>query len=109
MGLPGRIYPALVRAPGGAAEGLVLLGLSRFERQVLDYFEGAEYARGIVPVVVDMEVHEADAYLPSMPVAADSEVWSLALWRRDHKASVLAEDGAEAAAIRARLRAARPN
>ena len=33
---PGRAYPALVRAPGAAAEGVVLTDLTPFERDLLD-------------------------------------------------------------------------
>ena len=63
---PGRIYPALVRAPGGSAPGLLLTGLTPFERDLLDAFEGEEYLRGTVPVMVGEELHEADAYLPAI-------------------------------------------
>lgn len=106
---PQRIYPALVPAPGARAEGILILGLTPFERDVLDVFEGAEYRRGIVPVIVDEELHEADAYLPVVKVAANAPRWSLAHWQATHKAEVLVEDGAAGADIRARLMAVRPN
>jgi hypothetical protein len=106
---PARIYPALLRAPGGAAEGQLLLGLTSFDLAVLDAYEGAEYQRGIVPAIVDEELHEADAYLPAAPVAPDAEPWSLAAWQANHKADALVADGRTAEAIRARLLAARLN
>lgn len=106
---PQRIYPALVRAPGGAATGLLLIGVTPFERDVLDAFEGAEYRRGIVPVIVEEELHEADAYLPAIAIRADAPGWALAGWQARHKQRVLVEDGATAAALRQRLIAARPN
>lgn len=106
---PQRIYPALVRAPGGRAEGLLILGLTAFERAVLDVFEGAEYRREIVPVLVDAELHEADAYLPVVHVGADGPAWSLADWRARYKAEVLTGEADAGAEIRARLIAARPN
>lgn len=106
---PQRVYPALVRAPGGRAVGLLVLNLTPFERDVLDAFEGAEYRRGIVPVIFDEELHEADAYLPVVAVAADGPAWSLADWQANHKPQVLVEEGAAAADIRARLIAVRPN
>jgi len=106
---PQRSYPALVRAPGGRAEGLLILGLSPFERDVLDVFEGPEYRRGIVPVLVDAELHEADAYLPVVRVAPDAPGWSLAAWQARHKGEVLADEARAAADLRARLMAVRPN
>jgi hypothetical protein len=106
---PQRVYPALVRAPGGRAAGLLLLGLSPFERDVLDVFEGAEYRREIVPVIVEEELHEADAYIPVIAVAPDAPVWSLSQWQQNYKPHVIVEDGAAAADIRARLIAVRRN
>jgi gamma-glutamylcyclotransferase (GGCT)/AIG2-like uncharacterized protein YtfP len=105
---PNRIYPALIRAPGGSAEGLALLGLSSFELDLLDQFEGQEYRRGIVPVMIGEELHEADAYLPAVPVAA-GDPWSLERWQALHKADVLDSDAAQAEQIRRKLIAIRPN
>lgn len=105
---PDRIYPALIRAPGGAAEGLLLTGLSPFERDLLDQFEGSEYRRGIVPVMVGEELHEAEAYLPAIPVAG-GDPWSLEHWQAVHKADVLVADAAQAEEIRRKLIAIRPN
>lgn len=104
---PDRIYPALVRHPGGRAEGLALIGLSRFEVQVLDAFEGDKYRRAIVPVLIDGEMFEADAYLPAIEVGAAAPDWSLAQWQAEHKARALVEDGRLAGEIRRRLAAAR--
>lgn len=106
---PGRIYPALVRAPGAKAEGLLLLDITPFERDLLDAFEGDEYRRGIVPVMVDVELHEAEAYLPVVAIPAGAEAWSLATWQARHKAAVLDADRATATELRARLVAMRPN
>src|SRR3954466_15874721 len=72
---PGRIYPALVRVPGAAAPGLVLTDLTPFEHDLLDAFEGAEYHRSRIPVVIDAELHEAFAYLPAIAVPADAAPW----------------------------------
>lgn len=103
-----RIFPALVREPGGSARGLLVLGLSAFDIAVIDAYE-AEYTRGIVPVIVDEELHEADAYLPALPVGTDAPAWSLETWQQLHKTNVLLEDNAVAARIRQKLIAARPN
>jgi hypothetical protein len=105
---PDRIYPALIRAPGGVAEGLVLLGLSPFEHDLLDGWEGDEYRRGIVPVMIGEELHEADAYLPAVPVAG-GDPWSFERWQALHKAEVLRFEAAQADEIRLRLIAIRPN
>jgi gamma-glutamylcyclotransferase (GGCT)/AIG2-like uncharacterized protein YtfP len=105
---PGRIYPALIRAPGGAAEGLLLLSLSPFELDLLDAFEGEEYRRGVVPVIVGEELHEANAYLPAIPVAGD-DPWLLEVWQAEHKSRVLGADAAQAAEIRQKLIAIRPH
>jgi gamma-glutamylcyclotransferase (GGCT)/AIG2-like uncharacterized protein YtfP len=106
---PGRPYPALVRKPGGAAAGLALLGLSPFERDLLDRFEGAEYVRGVLAVLLGEELHEAEAYLPAVTVPATSPPWSLAGWQARHKPHVLAGEIATAQALRARLLAVRPH
>ena len=105
---PGRIYPALIRAPGGAAEGLLLIALSPFEFDLLDAFEGAEYRRAIVPVMLEEELHEAHAYLPAIPVSGD-DPWLLEHWQAAHKQRVLGADAAQAAEIRQKLIAIRPH
>jgi gamma-glutamylcyclotransferase (GGCT)/AIG2-like uncharacterized protein YtfP len=105
---PNRIYPALIRAPGGAAEGLLLTGLSRFELDLLDQFEGSEYRRDIVPVMVGEELHEAEAYLPAVAVSG-GDPWILERWQAVHKEEVLRADAALAEEIRRKLTAIRPN
>ena len=106
---PGRIYPALVRRPGAAAAGQVLTDLSPFERDLLDAFEGEEYRRGVIPVMIEEELHEADAYLPAIAVPATSAPWTLAGWQQTHKAKVLSAEHASARDLRARLIAIRPH
>ncbi len=106
---PGRIYPALVRRPGAAAPGLILTDLTPFERDLLDAFEGEEYRRGVIPVMIDEELHEADAYLPVAPVPGDAAPWTLSGWQAAHKTRVLAAECGTADEIRARLIAIRPH
>lgn len=106
---PGRIYPALVRRPGGAAEGLVLTDLTPFERDLLDAFEGEEYRPAPIPVMIGEELHEAVAYLPSIAVPADAPAWTLSDWQRLHKGRVLGAETAGADQIRLKLIAIRPN
>jgi gamma-glutamylcyclotransferase (GGCT)/AIG2-like uncharacterized protein YtfP len=106
---PGRIYPALVRRPGHAAAGLVLTDLTPFELDLLDAFEGPEYRRGIIAVIIDGELHEAFAYFPVATVPADAPAWTLIDWQEEHKARVLAGEHASAAELRTKLIAIRPN
>jgi gamma-glutamylcyclotransferase (GGCT)/AIG2-like uncharacterized protein YtfP len=106
---PGRIYPALVRRPGSVAPGLVLTDLTPFEADLLDAFEGAEYRREIVPVIIDEALHEAFAYLPASAVPTDAEPWTLSRWQSEHKSHVLAGEKSSADELRAKLIAIRPN
>lgn len=108
---PGRSYPALVRAPGVAAEGLLLTRLTAFERDLLDAYEGDEYRRGPVATMLadEPELHEADAYLPALAIPTDAHEWSLSRWQLEHKAQALIGESAAAARLRERLIAIRPN
>jgi gamma-glutamylcyclotransferase (GGCT)/AIG2-like uncharacterized protein YtfP len=106
---PNRTYPALVRAPGASADGLVLTDLTAFERDLLDAFEGTEYRRQIVPVMIGEELHEAFAYLPAVAVPADAPLWTLEAWQTNHKRRVLVSEQAGADEIRMKLIAIRPH
>lgn len=106
---PGRVYPALVRAPGTVADGLLLTDLSPFERDLLDAFEGAEYRRAPIAVLVEEDLFEADAYLPAIAVSNAGEAWSLEHWQAMHKPRVLGAEAAAASEIRTRLIAIRPH
>jgi hypothetical protein len=106
---PGRIYPALLRAPGAAAPGLLLINLSSFERDLLDAYEGDEYRRSPIPVMVGEELHEAFAYLPAVPVPADAPDWTLQHWQTAHKPRVLRAELAALEALRQKLIVRRPN
>ena len=108
---PGRIYPALVRSPGAAAEGLLVTGITPFERDLLDAWEGEEYRRAPVATMLadEPELHEADAYLPAVPIPADAHAWSLSRWQAEHKARMLVAESGAVARLRERLIAIRPN
>lgn len=106
---PGRTYPGLRRRPGGAAPGLVLLDLSAFERDLLDAYEGDEYVRAPIPVMIDAELHEAEAFLPVVALPATAPDWRLEAWQAEHKARVLPGEAATAAALRTRLLLIRPH
>ena len=100
---------ALVRRPGEAVGGLVLLGLSGFEIDLLDAFEAEHCFRGIVPVMIEAELHEADAYLPRAAAGEKAEAWSLSGWQERHRAVALGVAKTAATALRARLIAIRPH
>lgn len=106
---PRRVYPALVRRPGAPAPGIVLLGLSPFERDLLDAYEGDEYRRALIPVMIGEELHEAFAYLPAIAVPVDAPEWTLGGWQAAHKPRVLAGERAAADALREKLIAIRPH
>lgn len=106
---PRRSYPALVRAPGAAAEGLVLTDLTPFERDLLDAYEGDEYRRELIPVVIAEELHEAFAYLPVVHVPAEAPPWTLAAWQAEHKPHALAGERASFETLRLKLLAIRPH
>lgn len=104
---PGRPYPALVRSPGAAAQGQVLLGLSRLDRQVLDAYEGEEYRRAVIAVLVDEEMHQTETYLPTEAIAATAEAWTLETWQEVHKPTLFETEVRLAARLRAEIAAGR--
>lgn len=105
----GRPWPVLARAPGRVAEGLVLLDLTAFERDLLDAWEGEAYHRWPIAVMVGEELHEAEAYLPRVAPASDAPDWSYGAWKEVHAAQAIAAAPGEVAALRAHLIAIRPN
>lgn len=98
---------ALLRTPGGAAEGLALLGLSAFEIDLLDAYLGDQFRRSVIAIMIEEELHEAEAYLAT--VRRDAEPWSLSHWQRHHKPYALLAGAATAAELRHKLIALRPN
>ncbi|QDZ12016.1 gamma-glutamylcyclotransferase family protein [Devosia ginsengisoli] len=106
---PGRVYPALVASGDEAAPGLLLDNLSHLDLAVLDAFEGEEYRRRPISVLVDGVGHPADAYLPLAAISANAPVWSLADWTSVHKPAVLGRETETATALRQRLAAQVPD
>lgn len=101
---PGRSYPALVRGePGAMAEGLLLTGLDESDFTVLDAFEGDEYVRGPIEIIVNGASGTADVYWAAVAIAADAAEWSLADWTARHKAAFLAAETQSVAELRQRL------
>lgn len=100
---PGRVYPALVADPTGAAPGRLLAGLDRLDFDILDAFEGDEYRRTSITVVAAEQSFAAAAYLPAAVIANAGPAWSLAHWTLRHKAAVLGSETGTATALRQRL------
>ena len=105
---PQRVYPALLAAPDGQAQGLLLYGLAPAERALLDAFEGDEYRRGDLAVLTASGEVAAQAYFATMTIPADAEPWTLSDWTRLHKPAVLAGERQTATALRGRLSAQGP-
>lgn len=97
---PGRVHPALLRRPGSAAPGLLLVQASA-DLLALDAFEGDEYRRGSVQAMVAAGPVAAEVYWPAMPVAPSAAAWTLDHWIREHKPQVLARETELARAARA--------
>ena len=106
---PGRIYPALVASATGAAPGLLLEHLTELDIAVLDAFEGDEYRREPIMVLMNGTRHAVEAYLPVLAIAASAPAWSLSRWTMAHKPMVLGEETGTATALRQRLSARRPD
>jgi gamma-glutamylcyclotransferase (GGCT)/AIG2-like uncharacterized protein YtfP len=100
---PGRIYPALTPAAGGEAVGLLLTALSAFDRDVLDAFEGDEYRRAPIEVIVGGIAIKADGYWPMLAIPEATPDWSYAAWLAEHADAMILNDRANAALLRERL------
>ncbi|WEK04349.1 MAG: gamma-glutamylcyclotransferase [Candidatus Devosia phytovorans] len=104
---PDRVYPALVSTPGQHAAGLLLESLRPADLEALDAFEGDEYRRGTLDVLVDGTTIAAEAYFPVITISSDQPAWTLADWTAHHKPSVLDGEIETALALRERLTAPR--
>ena len=100
---PGRVYPGLVASPGDAAPGRIIDDLSPLDLATLDAFEGDEYGRGTIAVLIDGHPAQAQTYLPTITISALAPVWSLSDSTTRHNPSVIATEVATAEALRHRL------
>ncbi len=105
---PGRVYPALVPCPGTTAPGLLIGGLDPLDLAVLDAFEGEEYRRTTITIVLDENAVQAQAYLPVIAIPAIAPAWSLYHWSTAHKPQVIAGETSTAQSLRRRLSALLP-
>lgn len=99
---PGRSYPALLRVIGETAPGTLLMALSDADLAALDSFEGKEYARGPIEIIVNGAPVTADVYWPVANISPDAERWSLPAWVVRHKAAFMATETAAVAELRQR-------
>lgn len=77
-------YPMIVPRDGGAAEGLILDGVTAEERMRLDFYEGG-YAYALAPAmaVSDGFSEEVEVYFPVPGVLEPAGEWDLARWQED--------------------------
>jgi hypothetical protein len=69
---PGRTYPALIEAARLTAEGTAVRGLSAADLRLLDLFEGTEYVRKPIAIVVGGETIPAEYYWATASIAPDA-------------------------------------
>ena len=106
---PQRTYPALVPLLGATAPGLLLTALTPADLTVLDGFEGLEYSRGGVDVIVGGVRSSADVYWPVATISPEAESWSLAGWVARHKTAFMGTETQRVAELRHRLAVVMPD
>jgi gamma-glutamylcyclotransferase (GGCT)/AIG2-like uncharacterized protein YtfP len=106
---PGRTYPALLQAPGETAPGTLLTALTGADIAALDSFEGEEYSRRSIEIIVNSVLVTADVYWPVATISPDAESWSLPVWVARHKAAFMATETQSVAELRRRPVARDPN
>lgn len=100
---PGETYPVLKPEAGSFAEGMLLRGLTPFDLGLLDAFEGEHYRRLALSVEAAGRAEAAEVYWADTALPESAPAWSFEDWRRNHKAQMLAEAGARAERLRARM------
>ncbi|MEV6065985.1 gamma-glutamylcyclotransferase family protein [Nocardia sp. NPDC052001] len=80
--LPGKIYPGLVPAESGAAQGFLLTGLTRTQWWVLDEFEDDEY--DLSPVCVHAGKRVSYAWTYAWTAAVEPHDWSARDFATEH-------------------------
>lgn len=86
----GAWYPILIPAPAKAVEGLLVASLASTERERLVAFEGDDYelVERTVRTTRGDSTH-ALTFIARPHVAASTQEWTLADWRRRHKREYL--------------------
>lgn len=88
----GRVYPAIVEAPGGAVPGVLYADLEATELDRLDVYEGPLYERREVSVWVGPAATAAATYVlrPELRHRLSDEPWDYEAFLRDHLDDYLA-------------------
>lgn len=83
----GATYPILITAPKQAIEGVLVSALGARDVARLDAFEGLNYRRKMLQVVLCSSQDERPAwvYLPKANVRGNNKEWHLHEWTRQHK------------------------
>lgn len=100
---PGRTYPALLRDPSATAPGTLLTNLAAADLALLDLFEGDEYSRRAIEIIVSGQKATVDVYWPAQPISSDAPAWHLADWTARHKAAFLGVEADNLIVLRRRL------
>jgi len=100
---PRRTYPALIRDSAATATGTLLTNLAPADLALLDLFEGEEYARTSIEIIVSGQKATADVYWPAQPISPDAPAWHLADWTARHKAAFLGVEADNLIELRRRL------
>jgi gamma-glutamylcyclotransferase (GGCT)/AIG2-like uncharacterized protein YtfP len=81
----GQLYPAVIEAPGQQVPGMVYGGLSDEQVAALDAFEGADYRRTQVTVVLSASARmSAGVYVFLKPECIDHQPWDPDAFEREH-------------------------
>lgn len=85
-------YPCLLPREGAIAEGARLSGLSAHDIAILDRFEGVNYRRVPIAIIVaDGTALQSEYYQPNDALQTDG-AWDLALWQKQGKQAFLSRD-----------------
>jgi hypothetical protein len=106
---PGRVYPALAKAPGDAAPGVAVSGLSADDVAALDVYEGNEYTRQPIALEIDGEPVTADVYRPTIAIPSDAPAWDYETFRKTHGAALDLGTGQTPEALRVQLEGLKPD
>lgn len=84
--MAGASYPVIVRARGHRVEGILMHGVDGRGREMLQAYEGDEYAMIGIEVAAGAQRIEAKVFVPrpGLPVRARGP-WTLAAWQRRFK------------------------
>lgn len=89
--VPGETYPAMVRKAQAQVQGLVWLNVRPEDIHNLDVFEGSEYAREQIDVVLNTtgETVKADTYIWRHPDLLTDALWSVSQFEAEGMQSFL--------------------